>query len=115
MGGSDLIGMDDVTSPTRTQNDLALVDFTRGESSTPTNSEPLALTVGGKDGSGGESSYCKSLTLLNGGFVGTNGGIVEGSEALEPVRVKLLAILIPHGVEGSGSEVGRSFGRKPSD
>ena len=114
VGGSDLVGMDDVTSPTRTLNELAMVDFVGGESSTPTDPEPLAITVGGKDGSSGESLN-ESLTLLNGGLVGTNVEVVEGSEASEPVRVEPLAIVIPHGVEGSGSEVSQSVRRKPSD
>jgi hypothetical protein len=60
--------------------------------------------LGGKDGSSGESLN-ESLTLLNGGLVGTNVEVVEGSEASEPVRVEPLAIVIPHGVEGSGLEV----------
>ena len=115
LGGSDLIGMDEVLSPTRTQNDLALVDFVGGESSTPTELEPIAITVRGQDGSGGESPRCESLTLINGGLVGTNGGVVEGSEASEPVTMELLAIVLPKGVEGSGSEVGQSIGREPSD
>ena len=117
MGGSDLVGMDDTTSPTTTPNDLALVDFVGGECSLQTDpeAEPLAITVGGKDGSGGEPFSSESLTLLNGDLAGPNVGGVEGSEASEPVRVELLAIVIPHGAEVSGFEVGRGVGRKPLD
>jgi hypothetical protein len=71
--------------------------------------------LGGKDGSGGESPRYESLTLINGGLVGTNGGVVEGSEASEPMTVEPLATVLPKGVEGSGSEVGQSIGREPSD
>jgi hypothetical protein len=112
VGGFDLVGTNGITSPTPTQNDLALVDFAGGESSTPPNVESLALTDGGNDVSGGE---CESLALLNEGSIGTNGGVVEGSEVLEPIRVEPLAIIAPHGMEGSGSEIGGSLGRKPSN
>ncbi len=45
--GSDLDGGNDITSPTRSEIDSALIAFTGGECSESTHPETLALTVGG--------------------------------------------------------------------
>ena len=111
VGGSDLDGGDDVTSPTWSEVDSALIAFTGGESSELTHPKMMAITVGGD----GKPKNFEALPLMKEGSDGYPGGVETGHEDLEVIKVEPLAMVIPPGVDGSVSEVNTSMGGQPSD
>ena len=112
-GGSDIVGVDDLSAPTRTTTDWALVARTEEGSSTPT-LEAMELIDGGSGGIEVQSLGIEKLGMCNEGSDGAMGETMQGNEDSEPIRVEPLAIVIPQGVEVPNHE-NASIGRKPSD
>ena len=79
--------------------------------------QELAM-IGVSKGEISELDYREPMFMSNKALSGTMGGDPQGHASLEPIRVELLAVVLPLGLEHSGNEAARSFGsagRTPSE